>query len=359
MLTKYFRAVALTAISTLFATGLAVPAQAYSGDADSFNDMISEVVAEEHQVTAPLENIKFEDEIVAIGESTLVSLPTELSPQLNLESLDDEKSLAIDLPDTVNVGTAQTSADGTIVHYEGSEETNYGIITHHVGTSVLLSIESEEAAEAYPFELSAGEEMELDLLDDGSVEIWLGGEAVGSISSPWAYDANGAPVSTYFTVENGTLTQHVEHVGKGHAYPIIADPDWVWYLKRAGQCASAIIGLSIADAATVKITAAMVKAFKSAKSGTSLYRAYQAWKELGKLDGSPLKTLLGVIKSYAAAFAKNIGKGFKAATTAATNEVKKGATKKTLLALIVHKEAADAVGNATGLKNCVRLVTGK
>jgi hypothetical protein len=61
------------------------------------------------------------------------------------------------------------------------------------------------------------------------------GSFVGGISKPWARDAFGGEVPTWFTVSGDTVTQHVDLSGvAADAYPVIADP---WLGKALLQSA--------------------------------------------------------------------------------------------------------------------------
>ena len=52
---------------------------------------------------------------------------------------------------------------------------------------------------------------------------------VGSVDQPWAHDARGQQVATYFTAHGTTLTQHVLYPRSGVTYPVTADPNFHWY----------------------------------------------------------------------------------------------------------------------------------
>jgi hypothetical protein len=52
-----------------------------------------------------------------------------------------------------------------------------------------------------------------------------GQDVFGSISNPWAFDANGVEQPTYFVLQNSTLQQIVEPL-PGATFPIVADPEW-------------------------------------------------------------------------------------------------------------------------------------
>lgn len=77
---------------------------------------------------------------------------------------------------------------------------------------------------------------------DGSVTLHRGSETAG-IDSPWAKDADGTPVPTYFEVSGGKLTQVVETTSEVR-YPVVADPKltygWGVYLNLTGYEVKAI-----------------------------------------------------------------------------------------------------------------------
>jgi hypothetical protein len=61
---------------------------------------------------------------------------------------------------------------------------------------------------------------------DGGLSIWKGGQNIGFFMLPWALDASGAEVPTYYEVDGLTLTQVVEHTEGDFEYPIAADPSY-------------------------------------------------------------------------------------------------------------------------------------
>lgn len=56
------------------------------------------------------------------------------------------------------------------------------------------------------------------------------GEAIGTISAPWALDANQRSLPTTFTYANGVLTQTIDTSSSATAYPVLADPNWTYSL---------------------------------------------------------------------------------------------------------------------------------
>lgn len=51
-------------------------------------------------------------------------------------------------------------------------------------------------------------------------------EGIGKIESPWAVDALGASVPTWYELRENTLVQHVDHRAGDFVYPVVADPQW-------------------------------------------------------------------------------------------------------------------------------------
>ncbi len=50
-----------------------------------------------------------------------------------------------------------------------------------------------------------------------------------TIAAPWAKDANGNDVETFYTVNGDDLTQVVNHVNASVTYPIVADPTYKYW----------------------------------------------------------------------------------------------------------------------------------
>lgn len=71
-------------------------------------------------------------------------------------------------------------------------------------------------------------------LPSGEIAIARGDQLVGTVSPPWAVDANGKSVPTSYSVTgHGSLVQTVAHGGA--AYPVVADPSvslgWYVYVR--------------------------------------------------------------------------------------------------------------------------------
>jgi len=104
------------------------------------------------------------------------------------------------------------------------------------GVQTLIQISDADAPSEYRFPLSLPEGGQAALFDDGTVIISdASGVAVSGFRSPWAIDANGAPVPTSFRLEGTELVQVIDFRADT-AFPVTADPDlgtewWGYYVQ--------------------------------------------------------------------------------------------------------------------------------
>ena len=79
----------------------------------------------------------------------------------------------------------------------------------------------------YEYEVNLPNGGYIEVLEDGSAVVYNEkGELASMVSTPWAKDAEGKDVKTWFTTDGKTLTQHVKHDVVGIVYPVTADPVW-------------------------------------------------------------------------------------------------------------------------------------
>ena len=94
------------------------------------------------------------------------------------------------------------------------------------GFRALIHIANANDPELYEFRVHGAKKLELQ--SDGSV-LALDEEdsLIAWIMPPWAKDANGRNIQTFFQTDGNTLVQVVKHQGGEFKYGIIADPFWV------------------------------------------------------------------------------------------------------------------------------------
>lgn len=122
-------------------------------------------------------------------------------------------------------------------------------------------------------------------------------ETIAEIAAPWAVDASGAIVPTHYTVDGDTIVQTVVTTAET-AFPVVADPSWTWWVKKAVSCVAGAATLIAAGYAKIAVgIAKLVVKMKAAKTTSSLGKAYAAWKKLGSSNSAIFKELTKQIKA--------------------------------------------------------------
>jgi hypothetical protein len=90
---------------------------------------------------------------------------------------------------------------------------------------------------------------------------------IGAIDTPWAFDADGEAVPTFFEVTGTSLTQVVQHRDGDFAYGITADPNWLWWTKNIAVCVAEVASIAVPGKAAqiAKKLATKAKSSKKAK----------------------------------------------------------------------------------------------
>ena len=68
-------------------------------------------------------------------------------------------------------------------------------------------------------------------------------ETIATVAPAWAVDANGTNLETHYEVDGNTITQVVE---TNTAYPVTADPNWLWWAWTSATCVSDVAALLLA-----------------------------------------------------------------------------------------------------------------
>ncbi|MFV0634250.1 hypothetical protein [Demequina sp.] len=211
---------------------------------------------------------------LASGEAATVDVevPVDAGGSVTIKAGDGSK-LEVSLPDEVTVADAQVADDGTVVYTDTGADAHAAVQTLDDGSVRLQTIlESDDASKT--FTCGLGDVIPV-LLDDGSVELTQEVAdgiltVVGTVDAPWAIDANGERVNTWYTVGGNELVQHVNPTADA-VYPITADPKitraW-WnttiYVNRnetallAGGYNLAAAGLLVIPEGVSKVLAAVV-----------------------------------------------------------------------------------------------------
>ena len=150
-------------------------------------------------------------------------------------------SIAMGLPSVDDSAEGILTESGTVVYVDDNSDYSVSAQMLENGVRSLVTINDVEAGNefSFDFDLPKGYSFELgdDLASRDSISdsIWIvndEGDIVGEICAPWAKDANGNDVNTYYKLEGNTLVQVLEYT-EDTVFPVVADPT-VTYASTSG-----------------------------------------------------------------------------------------------------------------------------
>ncbi|MBU3076062.1 hypothetical protein [Clostridium estertheticum] len=174
-------------------------------------------------------------------DNTSIYLPNNGTDNVKISDLENKKdSFEIILPKEAKNSTPKTSANGTIVYNnEVNSNANIALQPTNDGIRSLVIINNLSASKEYTFGFNLPKGSRLITAKEylgaeyDTKEVYVVNEdniITSIISPPWAKDANGVKVPTYYRVEGNKLIQIVEFTKK-NAFPIVADPS-AWKVTK-------------------------------------------------------------------------------------------------------------------------------
>lgn len=158
---------------------------------------------------------------------TMVDAPKDASEGVTFGA---ESGLKLDvtLPNAEAAGDGRQIAPGVVAYDSGNGSANAVQSDENGGVRMLTIIDNPHAPTAYDYDVTVPGGGSIQLTAEGGAVVYdAAGQAVSAVDTPWAKDATGKSVATWFTTDGTTLTQHVQHNVPGVVYPVSADPFWV------------------------------------------------------------------------------------------------------------------------------------
>jgi hypothetical protein len=128
---------------------------------------------------------------------------------------------------TVSIGIADigratiSTTEGQVIY--SSDKLDIIIQPIEGGIRQVINIKNNEAPTAYNFPIEIQKGYSFKLNNKGGVDIINnGGQIESGILPPWAKDAEGKDIKTWYTLDGNLLTQHIDTTNA--VYPILADP---------------------------------------------------------------------------------------------------------------------------------------
>lgn len=164
----------------------------------------------------------------------IANVPANATNGITVGSGQDAITAMLPTGSQASAGTVQ----GNSVVYDANDQTADKVVASTQGVQFLKTLNNAAAPMefTYPVTVPDGGKLVLTNPNPGekapkfaALVLNRTGQVVATVDTPWAKDANGTPVETYFTSDGKSLTQHVMHTQRGVAYPVTADPYFHWY----------------------------------------------------------------------------------------------------------------------------------
>ncbi|WP_394163053.1 hypothetical protein [Galactobacter valiniphilus] len=259
--------------------------------------------------------------MVAGGSAGHVKAPTEGDGKFTINTL-AAKGVGIEMAGEGTVAKlpngsliAQTSSPSTYVTAERIDVAAAG--TKATSVRQTITIGDASGDERYDFPITVPKGGALIKESDGSVSVLNGAkQQVATLAPPWAHDAKGKQVKTWYEFKGHTLTQVVKHAGA--AYPVTADPWFVVLIPVVARVG--VVLLRQAVTASSKKAAAKSATKTAVKQG---YKPVYAPAKLQVYKGS-FYTAKGFSIRLGAAFSKKNGYSSFAAFKKANGNARSG-----------------------------------
>ncbi|MBI2410888.1 MAG: hypothetical protein HYV32_03300 [Candidatus Kerfeldbacteria bacterium] len=186
--------------------------------------------------------------ITSTEDGTIVDIPKNPEDGVTLGT-EDGTTIEIGLPNADEAKNAKRIADGVVAYPAKDGSANAVQADVEGGVRMLTVIDNPEAPTEYAYTVTVPSGGHIELTEDGgAVVVDENNEPIAMVATPWAKDAAGNDVETYFTTDGQTLTQHILHNVEGISYPVTADPFWIpaavttAIVLAARACVNTVIG---------------------------------------------------------------------------------------------------------------------
>ena len=233
-------------------------------------------------------DLKIKDGEIVSEQGDLINKFDLEEKTISLENEEDGLDIQIEIPNPEEVDEIILDNDQIIF---SNKDEDYDTVVENIdgGVRQIINIESREAPSEYEFkmELEVGDFLEKQ--EDGSAVVKnLDGEIKTTIFKPWAKDANGTELETYYEINGSTLIQKINLESKDIVFPVVADPIW---------CGNAIRSVSWITRNGVRSLSIRPTWCGAWGSSANIYQTVQSWREV--LNKTPWHTRRWNSSTYA------------------------------------------------------------
>ncbi|MEX0594866.1 MAG: hypothetical protein WD512_00065 [Candidatus Paceibacterota bacterium] len=173
-------------------------------------------------------NLKSDQDSVGIikTNNSIIDIPKNPDEAVNLKT--DNTEINISLPELDNPQEGEIIAKGVVAYASESDFSNTVQANNDGSVRMTTIIDNPNAPTEYEYRVELEQGGKIELQSDGGAIVYNNKqEPISIIAKPWAKDAEGKEVKTWFSTDGLTLIQHVEHNVAGVVYPIVADPVFI------------------------------------------------------------------------------------------------------------------------------------
>lgn len=268
-----------SALGVVVAVALVTPiaaSAAYASDTVEVSEAIEAIEAIEATVLSslvPQDPDNVGTAVDWVGEGVSIEVPQVASEGISLTTA--EGTVGIGLPTASSAEDAAYDPSGAVAYDNSNATTTVATVRKAGSVQITTVIEDASAPTEYAYPMDLPAAAQLSMHEDGSVSVLSAdGDLVAIVDVPWAKDASGASVPTFYRITGSTLTQVVQH--QGAAYPVVADPWWIPVLgvmaRISAHAAQQIAARNISQN-LIRIALQEGKRTKGNEKGTSVFSA--------------------------------------------------------------------------------------
>lgn len=151
-----------------------------------------------------------------------------VDPASGIDLLTKSGSISVSLPYAGGADSAVVEKSGVVSYDNQNGSTSVPVVTKDGSVQINTVIATPSAPTRYSYDLTIPDGGQIVAADEAYFIVNADGESAAFIEAPWAKDANGASVPTHYELDGTTLTQVVDF-STTTAFPVVADPQFVWY----------------------------------------------------------------------------------------------------------------------------------
>jgi hypothetical protein len=236
-------------------------------------------------------NLKSDQDSVGIVKTnnSIIDIPKNPDEAVSLKTGDTE--INITLPELEGAKEGKVIAKGVVAYASESDFSNTVQANNDGSVRMTTIIDNPNAPTEYEYKVDLPAGGKIELQSYGSAVLYDNSNtAISIISKPWAKDATGKEVKTWFATDGLTLIQHVDHNVAGIVYPVVADPVWI---------PAAFVGFAVWAATSCVSGAITDLGWEGLKAGARTLTGKDrnwSWRDrlLGAVDGCSSGLVFGV-----------------------------------------------------------------